>query len=175
MEEKGIEGDLAAFREVAGGVVGQFIGLADHIIVEGVAALDHAADRLFPDGGQGGHLRLARDFIGRDATQTGRDGKFDVRKARDLGRAERAQPFEEMVAHPVGHEARGSDRRSTPRYLSNLSDSSGLSHLSKVRPPNSSRSRARHCGQTCSADSQRFISRPEGNPTSSTGRYPDLY
>src|SRR3546814_7458790 len=70
MEEKGIEGDLAAFREGAGGVVGQFIGLADHIIVEGVAALDHAADRLFPDGGQGGHLRLARDFIGRDATQT---------------------------------------------------------------------------------------------------------
>src|SRR3546814_5222561 len=53
------------------------------------------------------HLRLARDFIGRDATQTGRDGKFDVRKARDLGRADRAQPFEEMVAHPVGHEARG--------------------------------------------------------------------
>src|SRR3546814_9381641 len=53
MEEKGIEGDLAAFREGAGGVVGQFIGLADHIIVEGVAALDHAADRLFPDGGQG--------------------------------------------------------------------------------------------------------------------------
>src|SRR3546814_2488742 len=42
-----------------------------------------------------------------------------------------------------------------------------FSQLSKVRPPNSSRSRARICGQTCSADSQRFISRPEGNPTSS--------
>src|SRR3546814_11648985 len=35
MEEKGIEGDLAALRQGAGGVVGKLVGLADHIIVEG--------------------------------------------------------------------------------------------------------------------------------------------
>src|SRR3546814_16155530 len=35
------------------------------------------------------------------------DWSSDVCSSDLLGRADRAQPFEEMVAHPVGHEARG--------------------------------------------------------------------